>query len=159
MLTSNKDDIAIIVDLYEENIQYLVTLVDSLEVAKRENRVGVIATQTANAEIKVKFSDQASHDETDLLGEIRDAAKTTGFTSSSGDYSDSLTRVQEIFTPNNGDRKDSLNVLLIMTDTTKEFTSLTSAAADKISALKVIYRGFTLCGLLEGNVLNFATTD
>lgn len=149
MLTSNKDDIAIMVDLYKENIQFLVTLVDSLEVAEQENRVGVIATQTANTEIKVKFSDQASHDETALLGEIRDAAKTTGFTSSSRDYNDSLTRVQEIFTANNGDRKASVNVLLIMTDTTKEFTNLASAVVDKISALKVI----TVNGLLDGNVL------
>ena len=141
MLTSNKDDIAVMVDLYEENIQFLVTLVDSLAVADRENRVGVIATQTANTTIEVKFSDQASHDETALLGEIRDAAKTTGFTSSSGDYNNSLTRVQEIFTANNGDRKASVNVLLIMTDTTKEFINLTSDIADKISALKVMYPG------------------
>lgn len=150
MRPSSKDDIAVVVDLYEENIQFLVTLVDSLEVAKAKNRVGIIATEAAN-NIKVKFSDQTSYDETALLKEIRAAAKTTGFHSSSGDYENSLTRVQEIFTPNNGDRKFSSNVLLIVTDATQEFTSLTNTAANKINALKVTFHfGLLKCnGLLD----------
>lgn len=56
--------------------------------------------------------------------------------SSSGDYEQSLTRAQELFTTRNGDRKTAQNVLLVVTDATNEFIRA-SAAANKINELKV----------------------
>ena len=131
------------VDLGAENIQFLLTLVDSLQVAKKENHVGVIATKAAST-IRVKLKDPAgSEDETALLGYVRDAAKNGSFMSSSGDYEQSLTRAQELFTTRNGDRKTAQNVLLVVTDATNEFIRA-SAAADKINELKVRLK-FQLC--------------
>ena len=133
---SQKRDIAVVVDLYQQNIQFIVALVDSLAVTKNENHVGVVATQTANAMIEVKFNDKTSQVETALLGEIRGAAKDAGFQPSNSDYDDAITRVQELFTQKNGDRSGAKNVLLIVTDATKEF-ALATAAAGKINDLKV----------------------
>ena len=121
------------VDLKKENIQYLVTLVDSLDVDAEGNLVGVIATKTANA-IKVKFNDMV--DETALLRQIRAAAKNAGFKPSKDTYEHSIARAHELFTEKNGDRKAFRNVLLIVTDETDKF--IHSKAADKISEWKKV---------------------
>ena len=75
MLGSKDVDVGIVVDLSAENIPFLLTIVDSLEVDPRENHIGVIVSQGAK-KIHVKLSDPAgSKDETTLLRYIQDAAR------------------------------------------------------------------------------------
>ncbi len=129
-------------DLGRKNIQFLVTLVDTLDVDMKGHHVGLITTKnvTAYDDIKVKFSDEASQNETALLDKIRVAAKTAGFTPPDENYQAALTNVQEIFTPENGGRKDAKKVLLLITDNTEVFTQH-PGTADAVNAMKVQQQG------------------
>ncbi|XP_078372426.1 uncharacterized protein LOC144656078 [Oculina patagonica] len=136
-------DIAIVADLERKNIQFLVTLVDTLDVDMKGHHVGLITTN----DIKVKFSDEASQNETALLDEVRDAAKTAGFTPPDENYQAALTNVQEIFTraPENGGRKDAKNVLLVITDNTEVFTRH-PGTADAVNAMKEKVKAVAVIG-------------
>lgn len=114
----------------------MATLVDTLDVDEKGYHVGIITTETANDDIKVKFSDEASQDEITLLEQVRDAAKAARFTPPDENYQAALTKLQQIFTPENGGRKNAKNVLLVITDNTEVFTRH-PGTADAIKALKV----------------------
>ena len=133
MLGSKDVDVGIVVDLSAENIPFLLTIVDSLEVDPWENHIGVIISQGAK-KIHVKLSDPAgSKDETTLLRYIQDSARH-GNLASSAEKSVSL--AQELFRIENGGREGAQHVLLVVTDATNEFIGATSAA-NKINELKV----------------------
>ena len=90
MLGSKDVDVGIVVDLSAENIPFLLTIVDSLEVDPWENHIGVIVSQGAK-KIHVKLSDPAgSKDETTLLRYIQDAARHGNLASSADDYESPL---------------------------------------------------------------------
>ena len=131
-------DIAILVDVDEKNIPFVVTLVDTLQVTDDKNHVGVVATKTSNA-IHVAFSSPDSRNETLLLPKIRSAAKNVGFYSRSGEYRDSLLRVKELFTNQaNGARDDVRKTLLFVTDRPKELIQGSSSLLNEVINLKVI---------------------
>ncbi|RMX56288.1 hypothetical protein pdam_00011463 [Pocillopora damicornis] len=136
VLGSKDVDVGIVVDLSAENIPFLLTIVDSLEVDPRENHIGVIVSQGAK-KIHVKLSDPAgSKDETTLLRYIQDAARHGNLASSADDYEKSVSLAQELFRVENGGREGAQHVLLVVTDATNEFIGATSAA-NKINELKV----------------------
>ena len=136
MLGSKDVDVGIVVDLSAENIPFLLTIVDSLEVDPRENHIGVIVSQGAK-KIHVKLSDPAgSKDETTLLRYIQDAVRHGNLASSADDYEKSVSLAQELFRIENGGREGAQHVLLVATDATNEFIGATSAA-NKINELKV----------------------
>ena len=119
-------------DLDQQNIHFLVTLVDTLDVDINGHHVGLINTK--NAGITVKFSDKASQNETVLLKEVRGAA----ITASGKNYTQALMNVQKIFIPGNGERKEAKNVLLVFSDATEVFTRHSKPAVTFANSLKVI---------------------
>ena len=136
MLGSKDVDVGIVVDLSAENIPFLLTIVDSLEVDPWENHIGVIVSQGAK-KIHVKLSDPAgSKDERTLLRYIQDAARHGNLASSADDYEKAVSLAQELFIIENGGREGAQHVLLVVTDATNEFIGATSAA-NKINELKV----------------------
>lgn len=109
-------DIAVIVDIQNEDVHYLATIADALDVSSSGIRVGIVAVKGLTFKIDLKFNESAASNETELLAKIKDAGKAN-----EGNYSDAMNSVDELFTQINGDRRDFDDSLLIITDKSTNF--------------------------------------